>query len=44
MINVDSRSSAESTRLAVSEIDDEYHTATPLAPTRRRLTMVLTEG
>lgn len=42
MMNVDNKSSAESTREAMSEMDDEYHTATTLAPTRRKLTRVLT--
>lgn len=44
MINVDKRSSTESTNDAVSEMELEYHTATPLARTRSKLTIVLTMG
>lgn len=42
MINVLKRSRAESTRDAVSDIDEEYTTATPFAATSRILITVFT--
>ncbi len=42
MMNVLSRSNAESTNEAVSEMDDEYSTATTFARTSRTFTTVLT--
>jgi hypothetical protein len=43
MIKVLSRSNAESTKEAVSDIEEEYNTATALAATKRILTIVLTD-